>query len=134
MSTQEEGKMRDTGTKYPFPELYGDMYGLNAWYTYVDYHHEGYLDKVGSNLLKSLMYYIDYGREPGGFLTALISNNLMLTMSKADDYNLDAKKIYNILRWLYNVPPSGAWGSKAAVDRWIKKGGMHGQWQEKNNV
>ena len=135
MSTQEKGRHtpkggEDTGATFPLHASRG-MFGSDAWYTYVNYHHEGYLDKVGNNLLKDIIGYIDYGREPGGFLTAVFSNNLMNTIHKADG-SIDMKIIHNIVRWLYNVPPDSAWGSKTAVNRWIKGRGLHGRWCENN--
>ena len=145
MSTQEKGRASqrgryqptkarhtprgwdDTGATYP---LRDDVFS-SKWYTYVDYHHEGYLNEVGTNLLRDIVAYIDYGRERGGFLTSIFSNDLMNTVGKADGH-CDMEFLHNIVRWLYNVPPASAWGSKAAVNRWVKSRGLHGQWQETN--
>lgn len=52
----------------------------------------------------------------GGFLAALLSNNLKDTFARADDINRDA--IFQYLRFLHNYAPSGCWGSEERFFDW----------------
>jgi hypothetical protein len=67
----------------------------------------------------SLAGYItrDY-KNVGGFLTALLSNNLKATFAMADDKNIGL--VYNYLKFLYNYAPAGCWGSMEKVENWIQ--------------
>lgn len=61
-------------------------------------------------------YMLD-GIPVGGFLTALLSNDLMGAFARADDYNTRA-----MLDWsafLYNFAPSESHGSRAKHDAWL---------------
>ncbi len=63
--------------------------------------------------------YMLHGIPPGGFLTALLSNDLMEAFARADDENGE-----NMRRWcqfLYNYAPSGSYGSPARFDAWLDK-------------
>ena len=67
-----------------------------------------------------LIRYFDSHIQPGHFLTAVLSNDLMEAFSRADLTNRDAMHGYTM--WLYNYAPgraSGAWGSAKAVEEWI---------------
>lgn len=55
--------------------------------------------------------------QPGGFLTALLSNDLMAAIGKADDENCRA--IHRWCQFLYNYAPSGSYGSPDAVRAWL---------------
>jgi len=58
--------------------------------------------------------YINHGIHPGGFLTAVIENNLKEACMRADDFNI--KILPNYVRFFYNYAPSGCWGSP--VENW----------------
>jgi len=68
--------------------------------------------------------YVLNGVPPGGFLTALLSNDLKETFSRADDANQRA--VLDYIKLLYNYAPTGVWGSPAKVSDWITLGGWHG--------
>lgn len=68
--------------------------------------------------------YVEHGILPGGFLTAVLSNDLMGALGKADDINLHALPAYG--RFLYNNAPCGCYGSLQAVASWCKAGGLNG--------
>ena len=61
--------------------------------------------------------YIEDGIEPGGFLTAVICNDLVGAFGMADDINLANMKVW--ASFLYNEAPSGCWGSRRKMDGWI---------------
>jgi hypothetical protein len=68
--------------------------------------------------------YIMHGRPVGGFLTAVLSNDLVGAFAKADDIN--AKRMFDYANFLYNQAPIPAWGSKEKIEEWMEKGGMNG--------
>lgn len=55
---------------------------------------------------------------PGGFLTAVLSNDLFGAVGQADSENLAA--LPEIVRYVYNELPSGSWGSKDRIWRWVE--------------
>lgn len=55
---------------------------------------------------------------PGGFLSALLSNDLMEAFGCADDENASAMQ--NWCRFLYNYAPRGSYGSPEAFMNWLK--------------
>lgn len=63
--------------------------------------------------------YVEKRQAPGGFLTAVLENNLKKAVERADLSNLPA--IPNIVCYLYNECPSTCWGGKEAVDAWLKE-------------
>lgn len=69
--------------------------------------------------LDGLKRYVEEGIPVGGFLSAVISNDLREACGRADDYNLRVIPIY--VAWLYNEAPGGCWGSKENMDAWIER-------------
>jgi len=61
--------------------------------------------------------YIERGITPGDFLTAVICNDLVGAIQRADDVNTAAMRDW--VMFFYNDAPSGCWGSSAAMDDWI---------------
>lgn len=68
--------------------------------------------------------YLVHGHPAGGFLTAIITNDLRGSFERADWENQQI--ILNYLKFFYNHAPSPAWGSKAKYDEWRKIGGWDG--------
>lgn len=64
----------------------------------------------------ALKRWIEDGKAPGHFLSALLNNNLKETFARADDVN--AAHVRNYIRYLYNYAPSDCWGSPAKVQAW----------------
>ena len=54
---------------------------------------------------------------PGGFLNAVLSNNLMESFYRADDIN--RHHMFDIVKYLYNDVPSDCWGSDDKVEAWL---------------
>jgi hypothetical protein len=61
--------------------------------------------------------YIEDGIPPGGFLTAVICNDLFGAFAKADHVNQRAMKDYVV--FFYNEAPCGCWGSREVMNTWI---------------
>ena len=73
-----------------------------------------------TNLCKqALDLYIKKGIRPGGFLTAVICNDLMSAVGNADDWNI--KIIPEYVKYLYNEAPGNCWGSPEAMQSWMEK-------------
>lgn len=66
----------------------------------------------------ALLRYILHRIPPGGFLTAVLSNNLMSAMRRADGEN--RVRIYDICAFLHNYAPSSCWGSPDLFHAWIE--------------
>lgn len=62
---------------------------------------------------------VDYaldGTPTGGFLQAVLSNDLFEAYGRADDYNMAAMR--QIVEFVYNSLPSECWGSVERVAGW----------------
>ena len=68
---------------------------------------------------ETLRMYIEEGYSPGGFMTAVLSNDLFQAVAVADPYHLSM--IPNLVVWIYNEAPRECWGSKAKVEAWSDK-------------
>ena len=66
--------------------------------------------------------YLFSGVEPGHFLTAVLTNNLLDSCNRADDENI--LLLPNYIKFLYNCVPGNAWGSAEAVTAWIENRGF----------
>jgi hypothetical protein len=52
----------------------------------------------------------------GGFITAVLENDLAMAMGKADK---DAREnLFDIIKYLWNECPAPCWGSKEKVKAW----------------
>jgi hypothetical protein len=72
---------------------------------------------------ESIDEYIANRRPPGGFLHAVLSNNLMESFKRADEHNQAG--LVTIVAYLYYHAPSDCWGSLKKVEAWLK--GANGQ-------
>lgn len=70
-------------------------------------------------VIESLERYINHGIAPGGFLTAVLENNLERAVSRADLYN--QKTLVDIVRLIYNHAPRGCWGYEGVVAEWKER-------------
>lgn len=85
--------------------------------------------KDGLYLIPSYMQdgvenYVERGREPGGFLFDVLSNDFQRAVTRADLCNLSMIRDWAVL--LTYLPPE-AWGSEDRVRNWIAKGGLNGK-------
>jgi len=75
--------------------------------------------KVPEHDWNGLIRYVEDGYLPGGFLTAVLENDLMGALGHADIINQRA--LPAIGQWLYNYAPAGCYGSKEAVQRYCER-------------
>ena len=76
-------------------------------------------DVIPKRTIESLDRYVNHRIATGGFLRAVLSNDLFGAMSRADLDNQLA--LSAITKYIYNRLPSGCWGSKEIVDNYLKK-------------
>lgn len=81
--------------------------------------------EIPETTMADLLGYLQYGREPSGFLRRLLEgHSAVKTLGFADEFNAEAIK--PICKWIYNTLPSESWGSVSRVDRWIGRKGKRG--------
>lgn len=68
--------------------------------------------------IESIKLYVKDGTHPGGFLEAVLSNNLQESFGRADIEN--RQFIFEIVRYCYNEIPSSCWGSQERFERWLR--------------
>lgn len=73
---------------------------------------------VPEHLRESLVAYVTMHRMTGGFLEAVLANDLSGACARADKNSRVA--LYDIVFWLFNQAPVGCWGSQAKYNAWIK--------------
>lgn len=64
----------------------------------------------------ALRRWVTEGIEPGGFVSAILENNLFEAFARADAEN--SLIIKNYLLFLYNHAPAGCYGSKEKCNAW----------------
>jgi hypothetical protein len=73
---------------------------------------------IRPDLLGALERYLNNGIEAGGFLMAVLENDLCGACYRADVEN--GHNLKNIVGYVYNNIPSAAWGSREKVSAYIK--------------
>ncbi|MBU2534379.1 MAG: hypothetical protein KKB37_16690 [Alphaproteobacteria bacterium] len=87
-------------------------------------------DRFDSDLFRALpqaddlRQYIEDGRPTNHFLTALLENDLMACIGRADARNRAALDDYVI--WLKSFAPGQCYGGRQQVADWIARGGLRG--------
>jgi hypothetical protein len=76
------------------------------------------LPLVPQHMHGGIRRYFYEGIGPGSFLTAVLENNLMEALGRADDENRNALPAYGT--FLYNYVPAGSFGSPAKVAEWLR--------------
>jgi hypothetical protein len=74
---------------------------------------------VPEHMREKLTSYIDDGVPVGHFLTAVLENDLLEAVGRADSGNMLNLPAY--VSFLYNHAPSGCWGSKERVQDWLRR-------------
>ena len=83
-----------------------------AAYTFGDY-------RIRPDMMEPLQAYIEEHRPVGGFLSAVISNDLSRACSRADEDNL--RNLPAFVAFLYNAAPSTCWGSPEKMKKWLEE-------------
>jgi len=81
-------------------------------------------DMLPEHMRDGMQRYIERGIPPGSFLTAVLENDLMLAVLRADSIN--RRHLFDLAEFLYSKAPTMCWGSRESVDLWIKMGGLRG--------
>ena len=68
---------------------------------------------IDKNIKDSLSRYVEQGIKPGSFLTAVLENDLMEAMGRADAIN--RYNLYDICTYIYNELPGRMWGNPEKV-------------------
>ncbi len=82
-------------------------------------------DNIPDAILLAINNHVLIGQHCGHFVTAVLSNDLIEAVNRADDEC--QKCLRSIVRYLYNRCPSGCWGSKKKMEEWRKNGGIEGK-------
>ncbi len=69
--------------------------------------------------MTTLENYIDRGVPTGGFLRAVLGNDLQEAVARADENNIVA--LPAIVGWLSCNAPSACWGSPKLVADWLRR-------------
>jgi len=80
---------------------------------------------VPDHLIDGLTNYILHGLPPGHFLSAVLANDLIQAMNRADDRS--AAGLMALCRFVYYSMPAPSWGSPERVESWIRQGGIGGR-------
>ena len=72
-----------------------------------------------------IRYYIEKGIQPGDFLFAVFSNDLMEAAGRADGIN--QLSLHRYAQFLYNYAPPDCYGSHGKVIKWMEQGGLDGK-------
>ena len=72
---------------------------------------------IPKGTIKALNRYVNDRQETGGFLYAVLCNDLRNAVSHADNDNIEV--IPQIVMYIYNELPSNCWGSEKKVKSWL---------------
>ena len=78
---------------------------------------------IKPSTMAAIRRYADHHTPTGGFLRAVLSNNLVEAVGMADEENLKALPV--IVRYCYNEIPGNCWGSEQYVEKWLEQGREH---------
>jgi hypothetical protein len=73
---------------------------------------------IPENVKESFDRYVRDRCPTGGFLQAVLENNLVESFARADDYNRE--NLFDIVQYLYSVMPRYCWGSPDAGRNWLE--------------
>ena len=80
------------------------------------------------HMVGAMERYMKNGVAPGGFLEAVLSNDLLEAMERADMVN--RYRLYDFGQFLHQQAPRGSFGSPDRVANWVKVGGYEGYTKE----
>ena len=72
--------------------------------------------QLPEHLHEPLVAFIEQGRPTGGFLEAVLSNDLKAAVGRADD--VSSGMLVPLVRWLYNYAPGECNGSSEKYRTW----------------
>ena len=77
------------------------------------------ISRIPHETIASLERYVKYHIPTGGFLKAVLTNDLMEAIHRADSFNLAA--LVDIVKYLYNDFPGNCWGSPEKYKEWTDR-------------
>jgi hypothetical protein len=85
------------------------------------------MDELGipDYMQDGVILYVERGIRGGGFLSAVLSNDLIEAFGAADMDNTNAMASWAKL--IYNYLPAASWGSPEMVAKWVERGGLKGR-------
>lgn len=84
----------------------------------IDASSDGYYRPVKFTV-ENIISYVNERIPTGDFLRAVLENNLIEAFGRADSNN--TRYLKEICSFVYMYVPRDAWGSKEAVDNWLKE-------------
>lgn len=75
--------------------------------------------QIPDYILASIKRYTHNRIAPGGFLYAVLSNNLFESFGRSHTTSLEA--LPEIIKYLYNEVPMACWGSSKKVEDWLSE-------------
>jgi len=69
------------------------------------------------NIKAAIDEYVDHGHPVGGFVNAVLCNDLQEAVVRADEVSLAC--IVAICKYVFNLTPAPCWGSKEKVRAWM---------------
>lgn len=73
---------------------------------------------ITQEIIDSLERYVQHRIPTGGFLEAVLRNDLKGACMRADMANRHI--LFGIVSYIYNEIPSGSWGSPERVGKWLE--------------
>jgi len=77
--------------------------------------------RIPEHMHDGIVLYLVHKIPPGGFLTAVLENDLFGACSKADHINIGLLYVY--CTFFYTVCPPGCYGSPEKVKAWLEERG-----------
>lgn len=74
---------------------------------------------VSEHLIEGLVMYVVHHYQPGGFLTAVLSNDLAQAFGRGDSESLAC--LHGIVKFLEGDAPWNCWGSVKRVCDWVDR-------------
>ena len=82
--------------------------------------YEGNIFRIPDGMVEGLELYINHRIKPGSFMTAVLANDLIEAVGKADHRNI--KNIPAYVYFFYNYAPPECFGSYEKVNAWLEGG------------
>ena len=76
-------------------------------------------EKIPQLTIETLERYVKDKIPTGGFLQAVLENNLVQSFGRADTFNMAA--MFEIVQYCYWEIPSVCWGSPEKVKNWLQR-------------
>ena len=82
-----------------------------------EYKEDQYYRAIKTETIESIGRYVDHKVPPGSFLTAVLANDLMESIGRADSINRTT--IGEICMFIHNEIPGNCHGSYGIVEKWL---------------